>query len=182
MSYGEAGGAPSVGSSLLVLCASWFGAWWGAIPSAAVQAHPACPACPSCVCSPCTACPACPLCSAAATCGSDLGAAPSSWQLGTLLAFGALSWLLGIASVLGCGWCRSRWSIGLASEGGLGGGAAPPPLVTVGPGSPQALAGSFARTLAPRLAAIVDQPEVRSGSATPSSDAGDSVWTARRRK
>jgi hypothetical protein len=171
MSYGEGGAPTSIGNSLLVLCASWFGAWVGALPGAAQQASGlGCPACPACACS---ACPACPLCSASATCGSGLGAAPLSWQLGALLAFGVLGWLLGIASVLGCGWCRSRWSIGLASEGGLGVGAGAP--------RPRALTASLTRTQAPRLAEIADQPDVRSGSATPS-DAGDSVWVARRRK
>ena len=154
------------GSSLLVAAASWVGAWTGASPFGASRGSPvSCPSCPAC-----TACPACPACQATAHCAGE-GTGIAGWSSFALAASLVLGAAAGSLAVYGCGWCRSRWRVGLASEGGLGAGPPPPPL--------RASLGPLERAL-PRLANLADRGSTASGSATPS-EAGDSVWVPRRR-
>jgi hypothetical protein len=174
MSYGVDGGGGAILPSVFLACASWIGAWWGTVTTAAPpRAAPSCPPCPGCTA--CPVCPACPPCAATATCTGGADWAAGGWSPKALLAAGLLGSLVGVASTFGCGWCRSRWRFGLASEGGLASGG--------GPGGQRALGLGAARQLAPRIADIPDRASTstEAGSSTPS-ETGDSVWVPRRRK
>jgi len=164
MGYGWSEGP--FGTSLLVAAASWVGAWWGGAPYSASRSSPvSCPPCPAC-----TACPACPPCQATAHCAGG-GTGTAGWSSTSLATVAILSFLVGTLGVYSCGWCRSRWRVGLATEGGVG----TPAQATV----ERALPGPLERVL-PRLANLPDRGSPASGSGTPS-ETGDAVWVPRRR-